>query len=140
METRILTTPIAQLRNPVVAGLDFRIKPPQLLIYYHSDGGKDIDYDIVFDNPRGFKCLDEGDMINYWENPLLVDNWLFEILSGGWLDMEDSAGGFSSKALGFREFLITGMDDCISVLSQQEPRFVQRPNPVLNSALLPLLR
>ncbi|UOQ74501.1 hypothetical protein [Hymenobacter cellulosilyticus] len=136
MEARVLTTPIEQFKRPVVAGLDYRIRPHQLVIYYHSNGGKDIDYDIIFEQPRGFKCLDEGDMVTYWESRLLVDNWLFEILGGGWLDREDAQGGFSSKALGFREFLITGVDDCISVLSNEEPIIVKRQNPVVNASLL----
>ena len=126
MVARVLETIIEQFNKPVVAGLDYTINPSRLIIHYHSNGNEDINYDIVFEQPRGFKCLDEGDMVNYWENKQLVDNWLFEIISGGWLDQEDNAGGFCSKALGFREFLITGVDDCVSILSNREPIIISR--------------
>ncbi|MBO3270653.1 hypothetical protein [Hymenobacter defluvii] len=125
MSFQVLQTAIATFVNPVVAGLDYRIKTRELIIYYHSNGDEDVDYHIVFKNPRGFKLLDEGDMINYWEvlwkMKLLPVNALFEVQSGGWLDMEDDAGGFTSKILDCQEFLITGQDDCVSVLSFDVP-------------------
>jgi len=126
MVARVLETIIKQFRNPVIAGLSYSTNPHLLVINYHSNGNKDIDYDVIFEQPRGFKCLNEGDMINYWESKQLADNWLFEIMSGGWLDQEDHAGGFSSKALGFREFLIMGVDDCVSVISNKEPIIISR--------------
>ncbi len=121
VKARVLETVIEHFHSPVVAGLSYRIKNSRLIIYYHSNGNEDIDYVITFENPRGFKVLDEGDMYSYWENEELIKHWLFEIESGGWLDREDDAGGFISKALGFREFLITGIDDCVSVISHGEP-------------------
>ncbi|MBC6612611.1 hypothetical protein H8B15_16940 [Hymenobacter sp. BT507] len=125
MKFQTLQTAITTFINPIVAGLDYRIKTRKLIIYYHSNGDEDVDYQIVFNNPRGFKLLDERDMINYWEvlwkTKLLPENALFEVRSGGWLDMEDDAGGFTSKLLECREFLITGADDCVSVLSFTEP-------------------
>ena len=122
----VLKTSINKFRSPVVAGIHYEAKIGKLIIYYHSDGDKDIDYEIVFEQPRGFKMLDEGDMLNYWGNQEMIGNWLFEIKSGGWLDTEDNAGGFASKLLGFREFLIGGVDDCISVISNKEPIIVKR--------------
>ena len=109
VKARVLETAINSFHSPVVAGLNYRIKLNKLIIYYHSDGNEDIDYEIIFENPRGFKLLDEGDMNNYWEDEMMINDWLFEIESGGWLDREDAAGGFISKALGFKEFLITSL-------------------------------
>ena len=121
VKVKILETIIEQFHSPVVAGLSYMAKLNKLTIYYHSNGNEGIDYEIIFENPRGFRLLDEGDMYNYWEGELMLNNWLFGIESGGWLDREDDAGGFISKALGFCEFLITGTDDCVSVISHSEP-------------------
>lgn len=125
MEFQILQTIIDTFADPVVAGLEYRCKTGELVIYYHSNGDENANFQIVFKHPRGFKLLDESDMINYWEvlweEKLLPANGLFEVQSGGWLDMEDNAGGFTSKLLECREFLITGADDCVSVLSFNEP-------------------
>jgi hypothetical protein len=55
----------------------------------------------------------------------MLNNWLSEMESGGWLNRADDAGGFIVKALGFREFLIAGTDDCVSVTSHSEPIILQ---------------
>ena len=125
VKARVLETIIDNFHSPALAGLNYVAKTNKLVIYYHSDGKQDIDYEIVFDNPRGFKMLDEGDMCNYWEDAKMINNWLFEIESGGWLDTEDAAGGFSSKALGFKEFLVASSDDCVSVISNCEPEIIK---------------
>jgi hypothetical protein len=39
---------------------------------------------VHFEKPRGFRCVDEGDL-SYWDDPKLVENWFFEITDGGWL-------------------------------------------------------
>lgn len=121
VKARVLETVIEHFHSPVVAGLSYRIKHSKLIIYYHSAGNGDIDYKIIFENPRGFRLLDEGDMYNYWEGEEMRNNWLFEIESGGWLDRENDAGVFLSKILEYREFLITGVDDCVSVICGNEP-------------------
>ncbi|MBF9140156.1 hypothetical protein [Hymenobacter properus] len=121
IKARILETIVQDFHSPVVAGLNYVGKASQLIIYYCSNGNEEVDYEIIFDSPRGFKLLDEGDMHDYWESEIIRNNWLFEIESGGWLDRADASGGFISKALGFREFLISGIDDCVSVISNTDP-------------------
>ena len=78
---------------------------------------------VIFDTVRGFRCLDEGDLLDFWADKFIQANWFFEITADGWLDYEDERGGFISKALGYREFLICGVDDCVSVLAGEPPKF-----------------
>ncbi len=78
---------------------------------------------IIFDTVRGFRCLDEGDLTDFWADDFIQKNWLFEITAGGWLDQEAKREGFMSHLLGYREFFICGVDDCISVLASEPPRF-----------------
>ena len=87
---------------------------------------------VVFDTPRGFRCLDEGDLLEFWQGKRMIENWLFEISEGGWLDYEDKRGGFISKAMGYREFLITGVDDCVSVINDEPPKFEIEEVPLIS--------
>ena len=78
---------------------------------------------IIFDTVRGFRCLDEGDLTDFWADKFIQANWLFEIMAGGWLDQEAQRSGFMSHVLGYREFLICGVDDCVNVLASEPPKF-----------------
>lgn len=35
--------------------------------------------EIVFQSPIGFRYLDEGDLLEFWENPEATNNWLLQI-------------------------------------------------------------
>lgn len=78
-----------------------------------------------FDTPRGFRFLDEGDLLRYWEARVFSgDHHLFEILSGGWLEQERQFPGMLSvtDAVGnFREWFISTSNGCVNVLSVSEP-------------------
>jgi len=46
--------------------------------------------DIELDSPIGFRVLDEGDFCEFWSTCSSKYRWLYQILSGGWLDQEKS--------------------------------------------------
>jgi hypothetical protein len=79
---------------------------------------------VTFDEVRGFRCLDEGDLTDFWMSGVFAENTIFEVTAGGWLDQEDKREGFLSKAIGgYREFFITGVNDCINILASEPPKF-----------------
>lgn len=123
MKAKLLNPEIVVGKYPRVTGLSYDLE--KLFVIYDPDlPGKTIE--ITFDNPRGFRCLDEGDFFNLWDDPFLVENWLFEVISDGWIDHEDKRGGFQSKFAGYREFFVCGSDDCISVISNSPPKCILR--------------
>lgn len=79
---------------------------------------------VTFDSPTGFRVLDEGDLGSFWAAGISSkDGWLFEIASDGWLAQESQREDFVSQHVGARrEFLVIGVDWCVSILSQSEPR------------------
>lgn len=79
---------------------------------------------IRFSDPIGFKCLDERDMMDYWENKDLTENWILEIIEGGWLDLEKKRAFISDKIFKLREILIEGNVDCISIFVTEEPEII----------------
>lgn len=121
MQAKVLDAEIELGNSPVITGLSYDLE--KLLISFDPGITGIAPVEIIFRNPRGFRCLDEGGMFDLWNSRLFVENWLFEITEGGWLDLESQREGFLSKHLGYREFLICGVDDCVSVISNNPPEF-----------------
>lgn len=105
-------------KYPIVTGLTYDLET--LTISFLPDAD-DVELEIVFNNPQGFRCLDEGDLLEFWEPGMHLPNCIFEIKSGGWFDQESQRNGFTSQYFGLREFLVTGLDDCVSVFCSTPP-------------------
>jgi len=78
--------------------------------------------EIVFQYPIGFRCLDEGDLLEFWGNPDVTNNWLLQIEESGWYDQESKRDGFLSKDNEVNEYLVKGKNDCISILDINKPK------------------
>ncbi|MCP5304352.1 MAG: hypothetical protein H6953_02805 [Chromatiaceae bacterium] len=84
---------------------------------------------VGFEGVQGIRVLDEGDLREFWSNGACTDGWLFEIRNGGWFDLERTREGFvSNPEIGLREYLVAGINDCVSVLSYEAPT-VYQPKP-----------
>lgn len=80
---------------------------------------------VTFDSSLGFRVLDEGNLLEFWDHFNLKDGWLFQISSGGWYDIESKRNGFVSQHHSdVREYLILGVNECVSVLSVEPPKVV----------------
>ena len=78
---------------------------------------------VQFKGVRGFRVLDESDLLEFWPTCSRPNGWLFQINEGGWLDLESSRPTFMrEKYLAVREYLVTGDNECVSVLADQPPR------------------
>ena len=78
---------------------------------------------VRFDGIRGFRLLDEGDLLEFWSDSR-PSGWLWKIEKGGWFDLEKLREGFISAKTErneIKEYLIGGINDCISVLAYDEP-------------------
>lgn len=118
MKIKRLKTIIEEFYNPDILGMYYNGR--ELFIDYVANSNQI--FEIKFKNVFGFRCLDEEDLTSYWKNKDLTQNWIVEILEGGWLDAEYSIGNcFKSKTTQRREFLILSDDDCLSILSSDEP-------------------
>ncbi|WP_294768142.1 hypothetical protein [uncultured Rhodoferax sp.] len=113
-------------RKSGIAELSFGVTGLRVVVHcngQHSDAQLQVEYH--FDAPRGFRLLDEGDLLRYWETgAFAVDCQLFEIFSGGWMDQECELAGMLDVTSGvgsFREWFICTDNDCLNVLSVNEP-------------------
>jgi hypothetical protein len=75
-----------------------------------------------FDATWGFRVLDEGDLGEFWTECDLTQGWLFEVLEGGWNSLEKTRDHFvSGKLYEPREYLIIGLNECVSVFAYEPP-------------------
>lgn len=90
-----------------------------------DEHGNDRFLEIMFTAPRGFRYLDEGDLLPYWRSGAFdTSSYLvFEIKSGGWAEQEQQNGMLNvTAAVGtFREWLIVSSNACLNVVSAVEP-------------------
>ncbi len=76
---------------------------------------------IIFESPRGFRLLDEADLLECWPHFSSDKGWFFKINSGGWLAHESKRNGFAEEMHSLDiEYFIAGEDDCISVIMRRE--------------------
>lgn len=80
--------------------------------------------EVFFRYVNGFRCLDEGDLLAYWESGKFRSaHHIYEVLSGGWSNGEPLPGGLLSvsSAVAPREWFIKTTNKCLTVLSGGEP-------------------
>ena len=132
-------TSLEQIENPKVKTVDslFSDKIPEII---------GIDYDlwtlrailsfsiaeqivekriyIIFKNIVGFRVLDEGNLLEFWNPDTRASGWLWEVEKGGWLDLEKLRHGFVE---GYheneyrKEFLVLGQNNCLSIITNSAP-------------------
>ncbi|MDH3973801.1 MAG: hypothetical protein OEV42_05935 [Deltaproteobacteria bacterium] len=84
---------------------------------------------VTFDAPKGFRVLEEGDLLEFWSNDSRPKGWLWVVKSGGWYDLEKNRSGFVSGVTGvYSEYLILGESECVSVITDNEP-VITEPKP-----------
>ena len=77
---------------------------------------------VTFENVLGFRMLDEGDLLEFWNMKSGPKGFLWNVESGGWLDLEKTRSGFvSASNEENQEYLIIGINECVSVLSNKKP-------------------
>jgi len=75
---------------------------------------------LVFPGVRGFRYLDEGDMLQYPYPEGAHLNYFSEVKAGGWL-LQEAAFGNITTPEGCKEYLISTDNECVCVLSHENP-------------------
>jgi hypothetical protein len=110
---------VAMSESEVIAiGFDARV----LRITVEFRGTRDWVY-VDFRFPRGFRVLDEGDLLEFWGGDRAPGSVLFQVESGGWLDLESQRPGFAStQRESVTEFLVATNTTCVNVLAIEPPQ------------------
>jgi hypothetical protein len=117
-----LPTVYAFSRGSVVADLQYTAASGNLVLHVE---GMDSDPRVLveFRDVIGFRVLDERDLLEFWPTCSTPNGWLFEISAGGWLSQELARPGslMSTYGTNAREFLVTGENECVSVIGRDAP-------------------
>jgi hypothetical protein len=95
-----------------------------ILIDTVNENGQRADLKVHFEWVRGFRYLDEGDLIYYWETrAFTIPQHVFQVTSGGWSNGELVQPGVLSvsTAIEIGEWFIATTNGCINVLSSAVP-------------------
>jgi hypothetical protein len=83
---------------------------------------------VAFRDVVGLRVLDEGNMLAFWPACSRPNGWLFRVYEGGWLEQEARRPDFLLGDIkSIREYLVTGIDDCVNVLAFQDPEISVHP-------------
>lgn len=78
---------------------------------------------VIFKNVIGFRVLDEGNLLGFWDEDVRTSGWIWKVESGGWFELEKLRSGFLAQNHGdsHNEFLILGINDCVSIIAESNP-------------------
>jgi len=88
-----------------------------------------IGIEYEFGGFSGFRYLDEGDLLSYWDIPDFKSGFhLFRIIKGGWKSGETTQSGILdvSRAIDeLNEFFIATSNGCLTVLAYEKPKITE---------------
>ena len=79
---------------------------------------------LTFKNVEGFRVLDEGSLMEFWNDEKRSNGWLWKVKKGGWHDQENNREGFalSKETLNdYDEYMIVGIGMCLNLIGGIEP-------------------
>ena len=120
VSARPLSTEFSFPRGSEVVGVEYTLGKLSI----HVQGSENTKPLVVeFKDTIGFRVLDERDLMEYWPECSTLKGWLFEVTAGGWLSQETNREGSLIATINpeAKEYLVTGEDDCVSVICRNEP-------------------
>jgi hypothetical protein len=118
--------PIPDLKNSDLCEVVLSFSVLRAMVHLGKNADEEDRFlEIVFKSSRGFRYLDEGDLLPYWSN-MAFDNSTYlvhEIKRGGWAEQEEKNGMLNTTAAFGppREWLIVSSNGCLNVISTDEP-------------------
>jgi hypothetical protein len=79
---------------------------------------------LTFKNVGGFRVLDEGSLMEFWNNEKRSNGWLWKVKKGGWHDQEKKREGFAfSREIlaNYDEYMVVGIGMCLNLIGGTEP-------------------
>lgn len=88
------------------------------------------EFAVNFPGVEAFRVMDERDLMEYWPECSTPNGWIFQIHEGGWLSQESERPGSLIVHMnrGLKEYLVTGPNECVSILSTCTPEFTMTPD------------
>lgn len=118
--------PIPNLKNSDLCEVMLSFSVLRTMVYLGKGADEEDRFlEIVFKSTRGFRYLDEGDLLAYWSSAAFdnSNHLVHEIKRGGWAEQEEKNGMLNTTAAFGppREWLIVSSNGCLNVISADEP-------------------
>lgn len=118
--------PIPNLKSSDLCEVTFSFLVLRAVVHLGQDENEeDLFLEVVFKSARGFRYLDEGDLLPYWASGAFDNSshLVHEIKQGGWAEQEQSSGMLGTTAAFSRprEWIIVSSNGCLNVVSTVEP-------------------
>jgi hypothetical protein len=131
-ETQTFKMIIEKIGNQYLTGkesdvIDFKFTATGLniIVMTWNLKGNESRLEFDFEGYRGFRYLDEVDLMHYWRDPAFSGGFyhLYKILKGGWKSGEHGTDEsfYSCIITGLQEFLIVTANGCINILAFDDP-------------------
>lgn len=122
----VVGPPIPNLKSSDLCEVTFSFSVLRAVVdLTHEEDEEDRFLEIVFKGAKGFRYLDEGDLLPYWSSAAFdnSNHLVHEIKQGGWAEQEEKHGMLTTTtAFGPpREWLIVSSNGCLNVISTVEP-------------------
>ena len=104
-----------------------------------NETGSNRALEVRFAEVEGFRVLDERDLPEFWPSCSSPAGGIFEVSAGGWLSQEMERPGclVAHMNSGLKEYLVTGVNECVSVLTTATPEIIlQAFRPHMDTAAL----
>ena len=77
---------------------------------------------VTCENVEGFRVLDEGQLLEFWEGSA-IRYWLFQVNTSGWLASENNRETAPLIVEGgdLKEYMLAGTNECVSILAYTQP-------------------
>jgi len=93
-----------------------------LRAYAQNDNVKGMVH-LIFKRTRGFRYLDEGDMLKYPFPDNCTRNYVNRINQNGWAQQENDFGNIVTSD--HQEYLVATDNECITVLAYEKPLIIK---------------
>ena len=118
--------PISGLKNSDLCEVKLSFSGLRALVHLGKGADEEDRFlEVVFKSTRGFRYLDEGDLLPYWSSGAVENSkhLVHEIKRGGWAEQEEKNGMLNTTAAFGppREWLIVSSNGCLNVISVEEP-------------------
>jgi len=125
VEAKAITTSDWPLQQAEVATVEYKFGS---LLVHVTDTSSDKTVIALFEDVQAFRVLDERDLQEFWPACSSSTGGIFEVNAGGWLSHERQRPGSMLAHMHpqLREYLVTGQNECVNVLSSTAPTMESR--------------
>lgn len=108
---------------PEITNVSYDLWTVRITLYFP---GKISPVYLIFKDLRGFRILDEGNLLEFWTPEARTAGWIWRVITGGWIALEKMRDGYLDGHYENErsEYLVVGLNSCVSIISSSDPELI----------------